>query len=207
MEDQFDRFPALAGVKWIEHIFTTRDCTPVPVRHAAEGELLARLPLVGREWRFCEQVHGSGAAVVGVGTPRVSAGVDAVCTREAGVLLGVSVADCCAVFVVDVVRRVIGLAHSGRSGTESNILGALVETMGRSFQSETRDLLVQLSPCIRPPHYEVDFAARIRGQAHALGIAAVYDCGVCTASRLDRYYSYRAEKGQTGRMLAAIGIL
>jgi polyphenol oxidase len=29
---------------------------------------------------------------------------------------------------------------------------------------------------------------------------------VCTACDLHRYYSYRAEKGKTGRMLALIGL-
>jgi copper oxidase (laccase) domain-containing protein len=31
---------------------------------------------------------------------------------------------------------------------------------------------------------------------------AVHDCGVCTSSDLGRYYSYRVEKGKTGRHLA-----
>jgi copper oxidase (laccase) domain-containing protein len=30
--------------------------------------------------------------------------------------------------------------------------------------------------------------------------------GVCTACDLERYYSYRVEKGKTGRMLALLGI-
>src|SRR5919198_141002 len=34
----------------------------------------------------------------------------------------------------------------------------------------------------------------------------VADSGVCTACKLDRYYSYRAEKGKTGRMLALLGL-
>jgi len=207
MEDGLDRFPALSEVGWIEHLFTTRACSEMMGKHADDGALLASLPIVGREWRFAEQVHGSGVAVVGFGSPRVSPGVDALCSNEAGVVLGASVADCCAVFLVDVVRRAIGLAHSGRRGTESNILAALAAEMGRSFGTAPGDLLMQLSPCIRPPHYEVDFAAEIGREGEALGIAARYDCGVCTASRLDRYYSYRAEKGKTGRMLAAIGIL
>jgi copper oxidase (laccase) domain-containing protein len=68
-------------------------------------------------------------------------------------------------------------------------------------------LIVQLSPCIRPPHYEIDFAAEIVRQAHAAGVTKVYDDGVCTACHPDLYYSYRAEKGKTGRMLALLGLL
>jgi len=39
-----------------------------------------------------------------------------------------------------------------------------------------------------------------------LGIQKIYDCSICTACDLDRYYSYRAEKGRTGRMLAVLGL-
>jgi copper oxidase (laccase) domain-containing protein len=31
------------------------------------------------------------------------------------------------------------------------------------------------------------------------------DAGVCTSGDLRRYYSYRMEKGRTGRMLALLG--
>jgi hypothetical protein len=74
------------------------------------------------------------------------------------------------------------------------------------FGSDPADFVVHLSPCIRPPHYEVDFAAEIVQQCRALGVSEIHDSGVCTAGDLDRYYSYRAEKGKTGRMLALLGL-
>jgi len=78
--------------------------------------------------------------------------------------------------------------------------------MVESFGSEPAELIVQLSPCIRPPHYEVDFAAEIVHHCRALGVKEIHDSGVCTACDLGRYYSYRAEQGKTGRMLALIGL-
>jgi polyphenol oxidase len=101
---------------------------------------------------------------------------------------------------------VIGLAHSGRKGTELNIVRRTIETMRDRFGTRPAELIVQLSPCIRPPHYEVDFAAEIVRQARAAGVAGVHDCGVCTACDLSRYYSYRAEKARTGRMLALLAL-
>ena len=74
------------------------------------------------------------------------------------------------------------------------------------FGSDPANMIVQLSPCIRPPHYEVDFAAEIIRQCRALGVQQIRDSDTCTASELGRYYSYRAEKGKTGRMLALIGL-
>jgi len=34
----------------------------------------------------------------------------------------------------------------------------------------------------------------------------IYDSGICTACYLEAYYSYRAEKGRTGRMLALLAL-
>jgi copper oxidase (laccase) domain-containing protein len=78
--------------------------------------------------------------------------------------------------------------------------------MTERFGSHPANMIVQLSPCIRLPHYQVDFAAEIRRQCRALGVQHIHDSGTCTACDLGRYYSYRAEKGKTGRMLAVIGL-
>ena len=115
-------------------------------------------------------------------------------------------ADCCAVYIVDPKTPAIGLAHSGRKGTELGVVPNAIREMIDRFSSDPADMIVQLSPCIRPPHYEVDFAAEIISQCHALGVKEIHDSDTCTACDLKRYYSYRAEKGKTGRMLALIGI-
>jgi YfiH family protein len=147
-----------------------------------------------------EQTHGNGVAVVdGPSSVRVP-GVDALVTATVGLPLVVRVADCGPVFFYDPVRRVIALAHSGRKGTEANIVGATIVRMAEAFGSDPADLTVLLGPCIRPPYYEVDFAQEIGRQARSLGVRHFEDDGVCTAGDLKRYYSYRAEKGKTGRM-------
>jgi copper oxidase (laccase) domain-containing protein len=46
----------------------------------------------------------------------------------------------------------------------------------------------------------------IMAQCGDAGVGRVYDCGTCTAANLDTYYSYRAECGKTGRMLALLAI-
>jgi copper oxidase (laccase) domain-containing protein len=78
--------------------------------------------------------------------------------------------------------------------------------MHEKFSIEPQDLIAQLSPCIRPPHYEVDFAADIIRQCQTAGLNEIHDSGICTACNLDAYYSYRAEKGRTGRMLALLAL-
>jgi copper oxidase (laccase) domain-containing protein len=100
----------------------------------------------------------------------------------------------------------VGLAHSGRKGTERGVVPNAIRQMIDRFSSDPAEMIVQLSPCIRPPHYEVDFVAEIIRQCRVCGVRKIYDPGVCTACHLDRYYSYRAEKGKTGRMLAMFGL-
>lgn len=127
-------------------------------------------------------------------------------TRDPEVLLGIRVADCCAVFIVDPRQRAIGLVHSGKKGTELNIVGAAVQKMVAEFGTDPADLVVQLSPCIRPPFYEIDFASEIVRSLERSGVKQVFDSGENTATDLERYYSYRMEKGRTGRMLALLGL-
>jgi copper oxidase (laccase) domain-containing protein len=133
-------------------------------------------------------------------------GCDGIITNQRCIMLGVYVADCCAVYVVDSDTPAIGLIHSGRKGTELGVVTNAITQMVDRFGSDPANMIVQLSPCIRPPHYEVDFAAEIVRQCHALDVKEIHDSGVCTACDLDHYYSYRAEKGKTGRMLALLAL-
>jgi copper oxidase (laccase) domain-containing protein len=169
-----------------------------------------------------EQIHGNNIAVIDkVGSAlradrgrrgaaslpgREFPGCDGIITNQRGVALGIYVADCCAVYIVDPKSPAIGLVHSGRKGTELGVVTNAIRHMSERFGSDPANMIVQLSPCIRPPHYEVDFAEEIVRQCRALGIQQIHDSGMCTACDLDRYYSYRAEKGKTGRMLALMGL-
>jgi copper oxidase (laccase) domain-containing protein len=213
-----ERFPALKALPGVVHGFTLR-VAGLEMSHDKE-EALARLDGIHREIRnssglgkapfiTAEQVHGNRVGVLDetVGGDKCFAGCDGLITNQPGVCLGIYVADCCAVYLVDPVRKAIGLVHSGKKGTELGTVAEAVNSMSEQFGSRAADLVVQLSPCIRPPHYEVDFAAAIVNQCRDLGIGAVHDCGVCTACDLHRYYSYRAEKGRTGRMLAFLALL
>jgi copper oxidase (laccase) domain-containing protein len=215
----FEQFPALSRIEICRHAFTQR-IPGVDVSHD-KLEVLKRLDAAHREIRdsigmgnwplsTAQQVHGDKIGVVDSSSHglvgREFPGCDGIITNQRGIVLGVYVADCCAVYVVDPKTPATGLVHSGRKGTELRIVTKAIRQMIDLFGSDPADLVVQLSPCIRPPHYEVDFAADIVRQARALGVREIHDSGTCTACDLGRYYSYRAEKGKTGRMLALIGI-
>lgn len=200
----FEQFPALTQLDWIEHAFTLRTATPTPERHSDNLALRQTLPLTAKYWKRAQQIHSNQVTVIQAKSDDYQPNVDGLCTCEKEVALVISVADCCAIYAVDPVNRSIGLAHSGRQGTEKNILKSLVENMKISFGTNPANLVIQLSPCIRFPQYPIDFVSQIKTQANKLGIIQIHDCGACTASNVHRYYSYRAEKGQTGRMMAVL---
>ncbi len=150
------------------------------------------------------QVHGRKVTVVDEKTVVPVQGADGLVTTKRGVCIGIYVADCCAVYAVDPAKGVLGLAHSGRKGSELGIITALINTMQREYGTKSSDIVVQLSPCIRPPQYEVDFAAKITEDCRKAGVVSVFDCEENTGADLHRYYSYRMEKGRTGRMLALL---
>ena len=172
--------------------------------HASVIETLGFPP---QALRNASQVHGREVAVVNGSSPITTQGVDGLITNEPGILLGIYVADCCAVFLADRRTDAIGLVHAGKKGTELGIVPHAIHLMGETFGSRAQDITVQLSPCIRPPAYEVDFAAHLRAQCLESGILPnhLHDCGICTSSNPASYYSYRLEKGRTGRMLALLG--
>lgn len=212
-----DQLNALPGIRasWIERIEgidvdCDRDGAMSRLRAAHQDRMDEFAGKRARWWR-AEQIHGCEVAVVPTGEEIIApdglpvvAEVDGLITSESGQVLSIYVADCGAIWLADRASGAIGLLHSGRKGTEGNILGEAVELMHKRFGTRPSDLIVVLSPCIRPPHYEIDFATDIARQAKESRVGEFLDCGLNTAEDLKRFYSYRMEKGRTGRMMAMI---
>ena len=196
---------------------------------AAHREIRHEIGIESWPLLTAEQIHGDKIAIIDaeVGSARCAdrerhsgserrsaaslpgkefAGCDGFITNQSNIALGIHVADCCAVYIVDPKTPAIGLVHSGKKGTEKAIAAKAIQQMKEAFGSNPADIVVQLSPCIRPPHYEIDFAADIIAQCRSAGVEQIHDTGVCTACHPEVYYSYRAEKGKTGRMLAVLGL-
>ncbi|MDR1144980.1 MAG: polyphenol oxidase family protein [Verrucomicrobiales bacterium] len=160
-------------------------------------------PFAGAGQVQAEQVHGKlVVTVTAADRDLLIPAADALVTNCARLTLTIRAADCGPVYLYDPARRAIGLAHSGNRGTALNITAATVSAMTRAFGSRPRDLIVVLGPCIRPPDYEIDFAAAIGRQAADAGVTHYYDCGLNTAGDLAQFYSHRRERGRTGRHYA-----
>jgi copper oxidase (laccase) domain-containing protein len=197
----FETFAPLTALPGIFHAFTQR--TSADTR-ADDYEARLAASFGYRQFARAEQPHGNNIAVVSA--PGAVPGVDALITNVPGLPLVVRCADCAAVYVVDPRTPAIGLAHSGKRGTLANIVAPLIAGMAKSFGTRPADCVAVVSPCIGPCHYEMDLWTGIETQLQVAGIGAIHNPRLCTACHLDRYFSYRAEKGQTGRLFALLAL-
>ncbi len=212
---------------WLVHGFSTRaagdflEWPPDDViadRFGAEGLRGAML----RQIHSCRHVRADGAW----GAVRPAA--DAVTTDRSGVLVGVRTADCLPVLLVDPRTRTVGAVHAGWRGAATGVLQNAVRAMVEQHSARPCDVEAAIGPGIGPCCFEVgeevarrfgaEFVTRPNGRPHvdlagslgaelaALGVQQVENMRECTSCNLDRFFSHRAERGQTGRMLSVAGL-
>lgn len=99
---------------------------------------------VGKEEKGC-----------GLYSPRPYQDVDGLITNEPGVTLATFYADCVPLYLVDPVKKAVGLSHSGWRGTTGKIGKVTVEAMEREFGSRPEDILAVIGPSICQDCYEV----------------------------------------------------
>jgi len=80
---------------------------------------------------------------------------DGIITRHKDVLLGIQIADCVPVLVVDARRGAIGAFHAGWRGTVKRIVERGVGSMRAVFGSRGEDLQAAIGPCIHACCYAV----------------------------------------------------
>ena len=208
-------FPELEALPWLRHVFTLRqpgieigEDRDKTLQHLRQnhGKILTGRGIPPRAMAATQQVHGNRVAWV-VEKPQLPiAGADGLATNVPGLPIGVYVADCCAIHLVDPQNRAVAALHSGIRGTEANIAAEGVQTLIRENDSSPADLIALLSPCIRGCCYRSEFADRIESQLRAEGVGRIIRRDRCTSCHSDVYYSYHKEKGRTGRMLAVLMI-
>ncbi len=177
-----------------------------------------------------EQVHS--ARVLVVDKPTSSAGEgDALITSRSGLLVGVRTADCVPILLVDESKRVVAAVHAGWRGTAAGILACTISEMTVRFGTAPGDIWAAIGPAIGSCCYEVgpevarqfaqwwpeltgterhahlDLTATNCIQLRQCGlpdrqIFAGLPCTVCT----EEMHSFRRDRDQAGRMVAAIGI-
>ena len=181
--------------------------------------------------RYCRQVHGNcvvdvdNTAGASVEAPPEA---DALISARRGVALGIFTADCVPIFICDVATPAIGIAHAGWRGTFAQVAVNALTQMKASFGTVATNCRVHLGPSIQKCCYTVStelltqfsqrFGNTVRNGANlnlqaanvhqlieaGLPAATISVCPLCTACRTDLFFSHRAEKGGTGRMLSFI---
>lgn len=176
------------------------------------------------------QVHGEAIRIVT--QPERTEGFDAFITEVPGVVLGVTVADCTPVLIYDARRKVVGAVHAGWRGTVSQLVYKTLDAMHWEYGTGPGDCYAYVGTCIDECAFEVgeevadrfsdkykrydaaagkfmvDLKRANADQLEAFGIpsAHIEISPFSTVTHNADYFSYRLEKGQTGRMLAVIGL-
>lgn len=152
--------------------------------------------------------------------PRDRPRADAVVTRQPGIALGISTADCTPVLFADPQAQVVGAAHAGWRGALAGVIEATIEAMLGLGAARERIVAV-IGPTISQANYEVgeDFRqafldadpgndryfARPEGSAKPhfdlpryvaerlarAGIAAIENLHLCTYAQEESFFSFR----------------
>lgn len=160
---------------------------------------------------------------------------DAILTNNPEITLLMRFADCVPVFLFDPRIRVVGIAHAGWKGTVNRTAAAAVAAMQSRFGTAPEDLIACIGPSIGPDHYQIgeEVAAQVRTafgeraasflhsvnhrvhfdlwaanryQLEEVGVKSIETAEICTACDLERWFSHRAERGNTGRFGAVISL-
>lgn len=162
-------------------------------------------------------------------------GTDGLLTQEKDVCLVSFYADCVPLYFYEPERKIIGLAHAGWRGTVSQIGKEMVRKMVEELDADPSCILAAIGPSIGSCCYEIDsriasqfeqlfpkhqviqpnsrgrYMLDLKESNRQIMIKAgilpenISVTRYCTGCDTSRFYSFRMEQGQTGRMASWIG--
>jgi YfiH family protein len=101
-----------------------------------------------------KQIHSDVIHVFDAPRSEICQG-DASATNRPGLLLGVQIADCVPILLVDPKKRAVAAVHAGWRGTLARIVVKAIGQMQMQFKSNPADLLAAIGPAIGGCCYEV----------------------------------------------------
>jgi YfiH family protein len=161
---------------------------------------------------------------------------DALITGEKGIMLNIHVADCIPLILYDAKQKIGALAHAGWKGTVKNIAVETVTQMIRELNCHSENIYGAIGPSIgsccfeigeetaetiknsfpyqnpiviqKDGRYFADLQEANREQLLNCGISEdhIETARICTSCENGDFYSYRADKGTTGRFSAFLYI-
>lgn len=106
------------------------------------------------------QVHGTDLLVIDTHNPDyahfLKLECDGLITNQPGIIIGVCVADCVPILLLDPKKKVVAALHAGWKGTAGEIGKKGVEALVGMFGSRQGDILAAVGPAIGCCCYEVD---------------------------------------------------
>ncbi len=134
----------------------TYPCATLWLVHGAEVATLGTETATWDDWRT-DWAHRSYQVdqqeLIWTTKPRRKA--DAIITKQCGVALTMSSADCVPLMFYDPVECAIGMAHAGWRGTARGIAAATIDAMSEQFGSLPRNIYAGIGPSIGSCCYEV----------------------------------------------------
>lgn len=175
-------------------------------------------------------VHGNKVLIAD--RPIKAEGCDAVITNKPNVFATVSIADCTPVLIYDPKQKTCAAIHAGWRGTAAKIVTETLNAMQSNYGTKGEDCIAFIGACIGEKNFEVgeevaeqfhagvkrfdpekkkyfiDLKKENKKQLLRFGLkeSNIEISKFCTIADNDKFFSYRKEKGVTGRMLAVIGI-
>ena len=131
-------------------------------------------------------------------------GTDALLTQQRGVALVVLTADCLPIFLADAAAGAIGLVHAGKVGTRKWITSQVAKAFFAKLGAQPVSTVALIGPSIGDGCYSQRLWEENTRQLRDAGVVTIVQPSLCTRCNLEQFYSYRAEKGFTGRMVSAI---
>jgi len=128
---------------------------------------------------------------------------DAMMTPLRNVPLGVFTADCLPIVLYAAEPQALCLVHAGKAGTAKLVTLLAADKMLRLYDLKPDAVTALIGPSIGPCCYDLDLWRENERQLQSAGITRIINPRICTACNIDRYFSYRREKGTPGRMITA----
>ena len=92
---------------------------------------------------------------IGVTRMEIDGLCDGVITNEKNLMLLTVEADCVPIYILDPVKKAIGMVHSGWRGTVQRITENAIDIMKENYGSDVNDILIHFGPSICGNCYEV----------------------------------------------------
>jgi YfiH family protein len=201
------------------------------LRRVANAMGFERRDLVSPTQRHTANVHRVGAGDRG----SICDSCDTLITDAPGVPILLRFADCTPILIYDPAHRAFAVVHSGWRGTMQAAARTAVEALTATYGSQPADMVAGVGPSIGPCCYEVGedvvdaaraafgetdglLAAGPKGRYHfdlwaanrrwleEAGVGQIEVGELCTACRVDEFYSHRADRGKTGHFGAIMAL-